>query len=488
MKVVAVFLILLMPVAVWATKNRRPIAVAYPILPDGKISKRMMRVVTAQFRTALANSGIYRVVDKANQNKILREQRECRRRWYSSACRIEVGRLLSAAKMVTGTLMKMEGQSFYLTLVVTDLTKGLEEQRSSEMCRNCDTMRLLGVVDRAVARLIGQGLPPRPRIVEEVGRKSPVRKPRIRKERKRLRLKEALVLLDRNRTGAALKALRKIYDRSPRPALHLPMGNCYLKLKRYGRAVKSFQRYLSIGSLLPSAQRWKAKRLLKEARRGFDRTAGKLVVDTTPAGAEVRTADGELLGQSRQVIRLGPGWHELRVSKSGYLTVKRRIRITTGRSESVQIKLKRGFHHKNQFLLGVDGASGYVKNSAFWQLHVGIGLGKVVDLCITIGGGIGGGGAVFLVGLESRFYFLTGRYKPYFIFDIQFGTSSAVDEVFAIFGGGGLQIEASRHVGFFLEFKLGGHNFNHTQENDRSNWSYGGGFDVAIRLGVQFRI
>jgi len=421
LKLLVAVLILLAPIDASAKRVLPPIAVAYPISPDGRISKRLLKIVTAQFRTALANSGAYRIVDKANQNKIIREQRECRRRRYSTSCRIEVGRLLSAAKMVTGTLMKMDKRKYYLTLVVTDLTKGLEERRSSELCRNCDTMQLLRTVDLAVGRLLGRGLPSLGYSKKEIKKERREKRRPIHEARKRPGVTDAITLFKEKKYRQALTLFQKIFRDSPNPALQLHLGNCYLRLKRYGRAMESFRRYLSLGRRLTSPQRWKAKRLFKEARRGFKRTAGRLVVEATPADAVVRDAKGRLLGQARQVIRLSPGWHDLHITRSGYLTAKRRVRITTGRSETVRVKMKHGFHHKNQFLLGVDVITGYLREGVLlWQLHLGIGLGKVVDLSLTLGGGIVGSTVVhtppiFLIGLESRFYFLTGRYKPYFV-------------------------------------------------------------------------
>lgn len=93
---------------------------------------------------------------------------------------------------------------------------------------------------------------------------------------------------------------------------------------------------------------------------------------------------------------------------------------------------------------------------------------------------------IFLAGLASRLYFLTGRYKPYIVMDVQFGDRTQVDVAFGIFFGGGLQIEASRHVGFYFEVKLGGLNFKYINNSEDSDCE--GAFDVAIRLGVQFRI
>ena len=82
-----------------------------------------------------------------------------------------------------------------------------------------------------------------------------------------------------------------------------------------------------------------ATRLIGKARKEFEQIAGRLIIETVPAGAEVRSADGKLISRTGKLMWLEPGWHELSVIRSGYLAEKRRIRITTGTNRRQRIKL-----------------------------------------------------------------------------------------------------------------------------------------------------
>ena len=147
---------LFIPSILHGGKVPRPIVVVYPIQKSGgKVKKSVLTLLSDQYRTALTNSGMYQLVDKANLDKILSAQRECRKGIYSESCRLEVGRMLSAAKMLTGKLLKLGKMDYYLTLVVTDLVKGVEERRVSGTCLKCRYMRLITFMNKQAAALVG---------------------------------------------------------------------------------------------------------------------------------------------------------------------------------------------------------------------------------------------------------------------------------------------------------------------------------------------
>jgi hypothetical protein len=58
-------------------------------------------------------------------------------------------------------------------------------------------------------------------------------------------------------------------------------------------------------------------------------TAGKVVVSSTPANADIEI-DGSYVGNTPSTIELAPGEHEITVTKSGYNTWQRKMKVTGG--------------------------------------------------------------------------------------------------------------------------------------------------------------
>jgi hypothetical protein len=58
-------------------------------------------------------------------------------------------------------------------------------------------------------------------------------------------------------------------------------------------------------------------------------TAGKVVVSSTPANADIEI-DGSYVGNTPSTIELAPGEHVITVTKSGYNTWQRKMKVTGG--------------------------------------------------------------------------------------------------------------------------------------------------------------
>ena len=114
---------------------------------------------TDRVTSALTRGRRYKPVDRANLQKAMGEQLQCRKGvrkgLISRECLIEAGRVMQARKMITGRVVSLGRKSYQLTLSVTDLATVKNERSVSLPCRRCDRFALLALVDRAVAGLAG---------------------------------------------------------------------------------------------------------------------------------------------------------------------------------------------------------------------------------------------------------------------------------------------------------------------------------------------
>jgi len=106
-------------------------------------------------------SGKFEMVARAQLATVLKEQRNCRKDIYAKECRLEVGRLVSAQKMVTARLIALRYRSYMLSVVLTDLERGTMKEVDGA-CKRCGTWELLAHVERTVNRLLGSSPPPPP--------------------------------------------------------------------------------------------------------------------------------------------------------------------------------------------------------------------------------------------------------------------------------------------------------------------------------------
>lgn len=132
-----------------AAKNKKEEYVAVLDLDaGGGVSEETARAVTESIRSEFVNSGMYRVLDRANMDKIVKEQGvhvgfSCNDR----ECAIEIGKILGANKIVVGSLRKMGGgENYYykLALWVVDVEssamKASDDMKASgadEICADC---------------------------------------------------------------------------------------------------------------------------------------------------------------------------------------------------------------------------------------------------------------------------------------------------------------------------------------------------------------
>lgn len=92
------------------------------------------------------------------------------------------------------------------------------------------------------------------------------------------------------------------------------------------------------GAATPPAARQPGRSEQTGAASARQNDAGKLVVRTTPSGANV-TIDGKDAGLTPVTATLQPGFHTVRLSHQGYVTAQRRVRITSQPAQPIDLEL-----------------------------------------------------------------------------------------------------------------------------------------------------
>jgi len=120
-------------------------------------------------REQLWKTGRFRVVDRNNMERVLKEQGFQLADCTSTECAVQVGRLLGVAKMVTGNVTRL-GRTYVLTAQVTNVETGEIEKMASDRCPGCEVDELLGSIDVVATTLAGVGAvrrerpaPPKPK-------------------------------------------------------------------------------------------------------------------------------------------------------------------------------------------------------------------------------------------------------------------------------------------------------------------------------------
>lgn len=132
-----------------------PLVVVYPVDCVGKdLSKTLCAAISDRVMAAIAASGVYQVVDRAHRDKILAEQKECRKDVYAKECRLEVGRLLSAKRMIQGRLTLIENKDYQLSLTMTGLVRGDIKRIRTSSCDKCGKKKLLKMVAKYAKQFV----------------------------------------------------------------------------------------------------------------------------------------------------------------------------------------------------------------------------------------------------------------------------------------------------------------------------------------------
>jgi len=99
--------------------------------------------ITSIVRTEMVNTGYFTVVERDRMDAILREQGFQSTGCTDSSCAVQVGRLLSAEKILIGEVSKVAG-TIIMVVRIVDVEKGIAEFAANEKTRSIDDIDLAG--------------------------------------------------------------------------------------------------------------------------------------------------------------------------------------------------------------------------------------------------------------------------------------------------------------------------------------------------------
>ena len=115
-------------------------------------SKTASTAVSEMLRTEMINMGMFTVIERHEMGVILKEQGFSQTGCTDQDCAVQVGKLLSARKILIGTLTQ-QGAELLITVRVVDVEKGVAEYGESEVTSSVKILDLKIAVSELTARL-----------------------------------------------------------------------------------------------------------------------------------------------------------------------------------------------------------------------------------------------------------------------------------------------------------------------------------------------
>ncbi|MCU0845845.1 MAG: hypothetical protein MUC76_13070, partial [Spirochaetes bacterium] len=106
--------------------------------PKG-VSKIVAGCVGDMLRADLVDVGVFTVVERGQMNEILKEQGFQMTGCTDSACAVQVGKLLSANKILVGEVTRL-GKSIVITVRIVDVEKGVADFAAKEAAADEDAL------------------------------------------------------------------------------------------------------------------------------------------------------------------------------------------------------------------------------------------------------------------------------------------------------------------------------------------------------------
>jgi len=157
-----------------AAEERESTAAVWDLanLSRSTLSDDTIAALTQHIRVKVFNTmPDYRWLERGRMKEVLDEQKFQTSGCTDQSCAVELGQLLGARKMVTGSVSKTGG-TYNLTLSVIDIETGLVDKSASEICPDCTEGELYKLAEKTVLALSGK---PSPQYEPEYTRPSPAR-------------------------------------------------------------------------------------------------------------------------------------------------------------------------------------------------------------------------------------------------------------------------------------------------------------------------
>jgi hypothetical protein len=95
--------------------------------------------VTDIICSEMVKTGLYTIIERARMNEILKEQEFQATGCTDQTCAVQIGKLLSARKILLGEINKI-GQTFIITVRIVDVEKGISEFSANEKADTEDNL------------------------------------------------------------------------------------------------------------------------------------------------------------------------------------------------------------------------------------------------------------------------------------------------------------------------------------------------------------
>ncbi|MCX5858710.1 MAG: PEGA domain-containing protein, partial [Proteobacteria bacterium] len=262
-------------------------------------------------REQLWKTGRFRVVDRNNMERIMKEQGFQLSDCTSKECAVKVGQLLGVEEMVTGNVTLL-GKTYIISVQMTRVETGEIEKMASDRCPGCEIDQLIGSIDKVSASLaeavggvvaLPKQVPPKPvKIVPVLGSLEVGSDP-----------EEVEVYLDGSKAGVSPTELKDIKP-----------GDHRLLLKKEGYVPQEMA--VSVKSGLNSV----------EARL---KQLATLRIQGAPDGAQI-LMDGKNIGTAPREVMVPAGTHRLELSLAGYQGYRQDFEAREGESRTIGYSLE----------------------------------------------------------------------------------------------------------------------------------------------------
>ncbi|MCX5866147.1 MAG: PEGA domain-containing protein [Proteobacteria bacterium] len=262
-------------------------------------------------REQLWKTGRFRVVDRNNMERIMKEQGFQLSDCTSKECAVKVGQLLGVEKMVTGNVTLL-GKTYIISVQMTRVETGEIEKMSSDRCSACELDQLIGSIDKVSAALAeavgGVAAPPKP---------APAKPAKVAPVLGSLEVSsdpvEAQVYLDGGQAGV-----------SPVVVKDIKPGDHRLLLKKEGYAPQEI-----MVSVKPGLNSMEAR--LKQL--------ATIRVQGAPDGAQI-LIDGRSVGTTPREVMVPAGTHRVELSLVGYQGYSQDFEAREGESRTIGYSLQ----------------------------------------------------------------------------------------------------------------------------------------------------
>jgi len=274
---------------------------------EENVDKSIRIPLSSRLRQELMMTQKYKVLDRDSMDEILSEQQLSLEDCTTSECALKVGRLLIAAKIVTGNVSKKE-ETHSICARLIDLETGVITKETDITCKDCDFSQLKDSMRDLAIKLVGLekilGLEKRP----ELGRGG--------------------LHLESQPSGATVYLdAQELKEKTPIIKDDLVAGQYLVELSKGNYAAKEV---IDI----------EADKLLRKTIP-LEKLKGQLTIITDPPEATVEV-DGEKLDERTPLVlyKFPSGKHFLQINKEGYFTRKGRIRVSPWDPTRIKVELK----------------------------------------------------------------------------------------------------------------------------------------------------